>query len=73
MKKTKPERPDNMPPKPTDEALATLMLDRQERAQRCGTVIEEILKKERCILFAPVGITEDGRIVAPSVQIKPLD
>jgi hypothetical protein len=65
--------PSSTEKKPTDEALATLMLDRQERMERCGKVIGEVLKKENCTLFAPVGITDDGRIVVPSIQIKALD
>jgi hypothetical protein len=72
MKKDKTDK-DKTEKKPTDEALATLMLDRQERAQRCGKALDELLKKERCVLFAPIGLTEDGRIAVPSIQLKALD
>jgi len=82
MSKQKVSKPDVDKPKvdkttvikkPTDEALATLMRDRQERLERCGKALDELLKKERCVLFAPIGLTEDGRIAVPSIQLKALD
>jgi hypothetical protein len=58
--------------KPTDEAMATLMLDRQERMQRCGKALEEALKQERCNLTVTNLQLIEGRIV-PQIQIVPLD
>lgn len=59
--------------KPTDEALATLMLDRQERVERCGAALKELLKKERCdIKVQALLIGDDGR-VQPHVVIVALD
>jgi hypothetical protein len=58
--------------KPTDEALATLMLDRQERVERCGKALAEILKTERCRLDVRNLLIVDGRIV-PQIQIVAID
>ncbi len=63
-KNTKPEK------KPTDEALATLMLDRQERVQRCAQAIEAALKEERCDLVIPSLNLVDGKLI-PVIQIAP--
>lgn len=60
------------PKKPTDEALATLMLDRQERVQRCGKAIEEALKTERCSLSVSHLDLIEGRI-SPVIKIAALD
>jgi hypothetical protein len=78
MKKDKPVFLPPVDSKPSEpdaksKAMATLMLDRQERMERCGKVIDEVLKKERCVMFAPIRVTEDGRIVAPSIQVNALD
>lgn len=66
-KKTESEK------KPTDEALATLMLDRQERVERCGTALGELLKKERCVLKVPALLFGDDGKVQPQIQLVALD
>lgn len=58
--------------KPTDEAMATLMLDRQERVERAGKAIEETLKKERVAMNVPALLLVEGK-VQPQIQLVPLD
>ena len=58
--------------KPTDEAMATLMLDRQERVQRCSKVIEETLKAERVTLAVPGFDLVEGRMI-PKIQLVAMD
>jgi hypothetical protein len=58
--------------KPTDEAMATLMLDRQERVQRCAKVIEETCKAERVTLIVPGFDIIDGRLVG-KIQLVAMD
>lgn len=65
-KKEKPEK------KPADEALATLMLDRQERAMRCKKAIDEICEKERVTISVLGFDIIDGRVVG-KIQLVPLD
>lgn len=57
---------------PTDEAMATLMLDRQERLQRCEKAISEILKQERVALTVSALLLVEGK-VQPQIQLVPLD
>lgn len=59
--------------KPTDEALATLMLDRQERVERCGAALGELLKKERCVLKVSAMFFGDDGKVQPQIQLMALD
>lgn len=58
--------------KPTDEAMATLMLDRQERVERCGKVIAEALKAERVALVVPGFDIIEGKL-APKIQLVAID
>lgn len=57
--------------KPTDEALATLMLDRQERVQKCAKEIEEACKTNRVNITVPIAVV-DGRLVG-QVQLVAMD
>jgi hypothetical protein len=59
--------------KPTDEALATLMVDRQERVLRAAKAFEEISKKERVTLVvSSLNLSPEGK-VSPVIQIMPID
>jgi hypothetical protein len=58
--------------KPTDEALATLMLDRQERVQRCEKIINEVLNTERVALVVSGFDLSEGRLL-PKLQLIPKD
>jgi hypothetical protein len=58
--------------KPTDEAMATLLLDRQERVERCSKEIEALLKKERVAMNVPALLLIDGK-VQPQIQLVAID
>lgn len=58
--------------KPTDEAMATLMLDRQERVERAGKAIEEVLKKERVAIMVRSLDLVEGRL-NPRIELGALD
>lgn len=71
MPKKTPSQPSEK--KPTDEALATLMLDRQERTNRCAQAIDEVCKKERVrLVVSGFKISADGRI-GGEIQVVALD
>lgn len=56
----------------TDEAMAALMLDRQERIERFGKALEELSKKERVRLKVAGFDLVEGRLI-PVIKLEAMD
>ena len=55
-----------------NELRAKIEAEKQDRVERCGKALSELLQKERCQLTVPFLALVDGKTV-PQIQLQALD